>query len=372
MIERGRISNIQAAMLAITSLTIMGHLIILTVIFQQSRQDGWIAAIIGTILGLIGILSLIKLSQRFPGLTLIEILWQHFSWPGKIIAVFYLAYFFIMVTLGIRFFIEAYKRIMPETPMWAFAAVILLLTAFIVYAGLETLGRLNQIMLPVVVIIAIAIVFLTMGEKKDYSNLLPILGNGFAPVGLGSLSVMGWFGEFAIMGMILPYVQRPAKLMKTGIASAVVTLIFFLGPITGPLALFGADQVANMAFPTFSELQYIEAGEVINRFDAIAVLFWTIGLMIRIAVFFYGLSLGLAQAFRFHTYQPIVIPLAWLIGFGSLLFANNYAELNTFLFVSYVPLNILMGTILPILLLLWALVKYRRAVNKELRLGYNS
>lgn len=78
MIERGRISNIQAAMLAITSLTIIGHLVILTVIFAQSRQDGWIAAIVGTILGLLGILVLVKLSQSFPGLTLIEILFQHF------------------------------------------------------------------------------------------------------------------------------------------------------------------------------------------------------------------------------------------------------------------------------------------------------
>lgn len=69
MIEKGRISNTQAAMLAITSLTIIGHLILLTVVFAQSRQDGWIAAIVGTILGLIGIISLVKLSQAFPGLT---------------------------------------------------------------------------------------------------------------------------------------------------------------------------------------------------------------------------------------------------------------------------------------------------------------
>ncbi len=181
-------------MLAITSLTIMGHLIILTVVLQQSRQDGWIAGIIGTILGLIGIIALIKLSQHFPGLTLIEILFKHFSWFGKIIGVLYLIYFFVMAVLATRLFGEAYKRIMSETLMWALIAIIILLTAFIVYLGLESLGRLNQIMLPVLVVIAIAVVFLTMGENKDYANLLPILGNGFEPVGIGSISVMGWFG----------------------------------------------------------------------------------------------------------------------------------------------------------------------------------
>ncbi|HEX6923028.1 MAG TPA: endospore germination permease [Bacillales bacterium] len=363
MVEHGRLSNTQAAMLAITSLTIMGHLVLLTVVIHQSRQDGWIAAIAGTILGLIGIISLIKLSQAFPGKTLIEILFQDFSWPGKVIGVLYLVYFFIMVVLATRLFAEAYTKIMNETPMWAFITVILLLTAFIVYLGLETLGRLNQIMLPVLVIIAITVVFLTMGENKDYSNLLPIMGNGITPVAIGSLSVMAWFGEFVVMGMVLPYVQRPKKLVKTGVGVAVVTLIFFLGPITGPIALFGAEQAARMVFPTFSEVRYIAAGEVINRFDAIAVLFWTVGLMVRISLFFYGFSLGLAQAFKLNTYRPLVIPTAWLIGVGALLFAKNYAELNEFLFESYVPLNILMGAVIPLGLLIWGIVRLRK--NRE-------
>mgnify|MGYP001443399043 CR=1 FL=1 len=366
MTERGRISNIQAAMLIITSLTIIGHLVLLTVVIFQSRQDGWIAGIVGTVLGLIGIIALVKLSQAYPGLTLIEILFKHFSWPGKIIGILYLVYFYIMVILATRLFVEAYKKILIDTPSWAFITVILVLTSFIVYLGLETLGRLNQIMLPVLVIIAIAVVFLTMGEKKDYTNLLPVLGSGITPVAKGSLSVMAWFGEFVIiMGMVLPYVQKPIKHIKTGIWAAVITLIFFLGPITGPIALFGADEAAKMVFPTFSEVRYIEAGEVINRFDTIAILFWTVGLMIRISLFFYGLSLGTAQALKLNVYQPLIIPYAWLIGVGSLLFAKNYAEIHEFLFESYVPLNLLMGAILPLLLVIITTITFKKRIPKQ-------
>ncbi|MFZ3590787.1 GerAB/ArcD/ProY family transporter [Bacillus sp. DJP31] len=74
------------------------------------------------------------------------------------------------------------------------------------------------------------------------------------------------------------YAQRPEKLLKTGIYTAFITLLFSLGPITGPIAMFGPVEAAKMAFPTFSEVRYIVAGEVLNRFDAIAVLFWTVGL----------------------------------------------------------------------------------------------
>jgi spore germination protein KB len=355
-----KISNIQFAMLAITSLTIVGHLVLLTVIFAQSRQDAWIAAIVGSLLGLIGIVALLALARMFPGMTLVEILCAKFSWIGKIVSAVYLLYFFLMMVLGVRLFIEAYKTIMSETPAWALSAVIILLTAYIVYKGVEALGRLNQIMLPVLVVFAISIAYLTMGEHKEYSNLLPILGSGVMPVAKGALSVLGWFGEFVIMGMLLPHLQRPERVMKAGIGVAVITCLFFLGPITGPIALFGIDQVVNMAFPTFSEIRYIQAGEVINRFDAIAVMFWTVGLMIRIALFFYGVCLGLAQLLRLPAYHPLVVPVAWLGGACAILFAGNYAEVNEFLFHSYVPFNLLMGVVLPLVLCVWAAVFLRK------------
>ncbi|MBC8015315.1 MAG: endospore germination permease [Sporomusaceae bacterium] len=351
MIESGRISNIQAAMLAVMSLTIIGHLILLTVVIGESHQDGWIAAIIGTILALIGIISLVRLSQKFPGLTLVEILFSRFSWAGKLIGVLYLVYFYVMTVLAVRLFAETYKKIMEETPIIAFVTVILFLTAYIVYSGIETMGRLNQIILPVVVIIAFAVVLLTLGNK-DYSNLLPILGKGFSPVALGALSVMGWFGEFVIMGMICPYVQCPSRLVKTGIYAALITLVFFLGPVTGPVAMFGPVEAAKMELPTFSEVRYITAGDVLYRFDTIAILFWTTGLTIRTAIFFYGLSLGTAQAFGLKSYRPIVIPFAWLIGVGAVLFVKNYQELTDFIFHTYVPLNLIMGVAIPLLLLL--------------------
>lgn len=269
-------------------------------------------------------------------------------------------YFYIMVVLAVRLFAETYQLIMDDIPLWIFATLILLLTSFIIYLGLETLGRLNQILLPILVVIAIVVVFLTTGEEKDYSNLLPILGNGIQPVAIGSLSVMAWFGEFVILGMILPYVRRPNKLVKTGVWTAVITLIFFLGPITGPIALFGPVEAAKMTFPTFTEVRYIQAGEVINRFDTIAILFWTVGLTVRISLFFYGLSLGTAQALKAATYRPLVIPFAWLIGVGATLFARNYEELNEFLFKSYVPLNLLMGAALPLILCLFAINRLKK------------
>jgi spore germination protein KB len=366
MIERGRISNIQAAMLGITSLTIIGHLIILTLIFDQSHQDSWIAVIVGTVFGLVGVLSLSKLCKSFPEETLIQILMNHFSWPGKVIGFLYLLYFFVMVVLGVRLFAEAYRTIFTETPRVVFIIVIILLTAYIVYLGLETLGRVNQIMLAVLVLFAISVVFLTMNQGKDYSNLLPIMGQGLMPVAKGAITVVGWFGEFVVMGMIFPYTKMPKKLIKTGFFVSLVTLIFFLGPITGPIALFGPNLAANMTFPTFSEVRYIAAGEVINRFDAIAILFWTVGLMIRISIFYYGLILGTAQFFKLDSYRPLVIPFAWFIGVCALIFTKNFSELTEFLYQSYVPLNLLMGILLPLIfILVLPLIKKNQNAKSE-------
>jgi spore germination protein KB len=131
--------------------------------------------------------------------------------------------------------------------------------------------------------------------------------------------------------------------------------------------MFGPVEAAKMTLPTFSEVRYIVAGEVINRFDAIAILFWTVGLMIRISIFFYGVCLGTAQALKLKSYHPLVIPFAWLIGVGAILFAKNYAELKEFLFQSYVPLNLLIGVVIPLFLLLVTVFRFhkRKSIQPE-------
>lgn len=359
MVESGKISNVQSAMLTVTSLTIMGHLIILTLVINQSRQDGWIAGIAGTLFGLVGIIGITMLSQRFPGLTLVEILQSRFSWAGRSVAVLYLIYFWMMTVLAVRLFAEAYKVIMVETPLLAFIFVIVLLCAYSVYLGLETIARMNQIMLPVLVVTAMFVAFMTMGSK-DYTNLLPILGNGWGPAGLGAISVMGWYGEFVIMGMVLPYVQHPKKILKINVAAAVVNLIFFLGPITGPIAMFGPAEAARMTFPTFSEVRYIRIGEILNRFDAIAILFWTVGLFFRVSIFYYGLCLGTAQVLKFSTYRPLIVPYGWLIGGGAILFAKNHAEITEFLYHVHVPLNLVMGAAIPLIFLGWSVLFHKK------------
>ncbi|TYP79253.1 GerAB/ArcD/ProY family transporter [Paenibacillus methanolicus] len=351
MIERGRISNIQAAMLSIMTLTIMGHLILLTLVIVRSRQDGWISATIGTALGLSSVFAVTKLAQRHPGVSLVELAASRFRLAGKLLAMLFLLYFGLMTILAVRLFAETYSMIMPETPFVAFVAIILLLCAYLVHQGLETFGRMNQIMLPVLVAVAMLVVLLTVGQK-DYGNLLPILGRGPGPVAAGALSIMGWFGEFVLMGMILPYARHPAKLMRYTFAASGLTLLFFIGPVTGPIAMFGADEAARLTFPTFAEVRYIEASDVLNRFDAIAILFWTVGLMFRITVFFYGLCLGTGQLLKLRDYRPLILPYGWLLGGCAFWFADNFEEMSDFLFRVYVPLNLVFGYAVPILLAL--------------------
>jgi spore germination protein KB len=85
-----------------------------------------------------------------------------------------------------------------------------------------------------------------------------------------------------------------------------------------------------------------------------------VGLTIHVSLFLYGVCLGLKQMFKLPTYHPLVVPVAWLCGICALLFAGNYAEVNEFLFHSYVPLNLLMGVALPFLLCLWAAIFMRK------------
>lgn len=352
MIENGKIGKIQYAMLAITSLTIIGHLILLSLTLYESKQDAWIAAIIGAVFAIPSMLALHKLVKPFKRMTLIEILYFRFSWIGKGIAVTYLMYFLLMLIVGVRLFGETYELQSPGTPMVMFFIILLVLAVSVAITGIEPLARFTQILLPILVFSALVVVFLSL-DDKDYSYLLPILGNGFSPVIKGAVTILGWYGQFVVMGMVYPYVNQKKKMSKNHLGVNLLTMVFILGPIIGPVAIFGPNQAAQLPFPTYSELRYISAGTVFNRMDAVAILFWTVGLTVYTSLFLYVLALGTAQILKTKSYRPLVPCFGWLAGIGAVLLANDFQEVRLFLFRIYVPMNIVMGILLPIVLALF-------------------
>jgi spore germination protein KB len=116
-----------------------------------------------------------------------------------------------------------------------------------VRSGLEVLARTNAIFLLTMIPIGITASVLTH-KDKDYKNFLPILEFGPEPMLLGALNLVALYSTFLVLSMIFPFAKKQEKLRKGSILTMAILVVMFIGPVTGPVALFGGERSIGMSF----------------------------------------------------------------------------------------------------------------------------
>ncbi|MBD0380740.1 GerAB/ArcD/ProY family transporter [Paenibacillus sedimenti] len=355
--EKIQISTTQAFMLGISSITVTGHLLFIPVIINQSGRDSWISVLCTLIpVVVLGCITA-HLAQRYPGKTIMEYSEDIMGkWLGKLFAFLFIFYFFHDASISIRGFGEFFTTaVTPRTPILVYMSCIVFLAAFTVRSGLETMARTNQIFL--FSMIPIGLLASTLTHKdKDFQNFLPVLEHGMKPVLLGSLSLFSLFSTFFVMGMIFPYVRTDKQLKRYSMLTMIILIIMFLGPITGPVALFGAERSQGLSFPTFQILRDIKVGQL-QRLDFIGILLWSLGSYAKISLFLYATCMGTAKLFRLNNHTKLTTPFGILLIIVSLLNEDNFVGLYRFLTNIYPYYSTLLGFLLPCILLVVSMVR---------------
>src|SRR6476620_1671337 len=152
MIERGRISYLELALIMYGTVAATAILYIPYITAQQANRDLWLSPIWGSLSGFLIVIIIVKLSKLYPRKTLIQycelILGRTL---GKMIAFIYL--FFLLHDTAIAFreygeFVES--AFLHKTPIIFVNGSIALSCAIVVHGGIETLGRCATIFLPIV------------------------------------------------------------------------------------------------------------------------------------------------------------------------------------------------------------------------------
>jgi len=140
-----------------------------------ARQDGWISILLAILGALIVAWLAVSLGLRFPGKTLFQ-----FSevilgrWPGKVVALLYIWWYIHMNAEIIRqfgsFLVSAF---MPETPIIVFELLLMAIAAYAVRSGLEVFTRINQIILPFI-LLSVTILMILSAPEMDLKKLLPV------------------------------------------------------------------------------------------------------------------------------------------------------------------------------------------------------
>ncbi len=346
----------QAIWLLVTSITVTYHLLFVRFAGFYAGRNSWISLVVATLTGLGSLLIVIMLMHRRPGQNLIQLSVTLFGrWVGRAVGVIFIWYFLHVTALLVRNFGDFMRLVMPETPILVLVGVGLALVTYSARHGIEVIARANDVILPVLVLTgSLASIMLT--KDKQYHYLLPILEHGWVPVMRGGLALQGLLAETVLLAMFGACLRPAARPYYKGLWSMLAISLLAVGPITGPVAVFGIESVRAMTYPTFEEIKHINVAEFLANLDVMGILLWTLGSFVKATVLLWAAASGVATLCHLKDHRSITTPLAFIIGVLAYWVADSNIEMNYFLRAVFPVYSITVGVGLPLVLLLWSVI----------------
>ncbi|WP_413405909.1 GerAB/ArcD/ProY family transporter [Paenibacillus amylolyticus] len=364
MLEQGRLGTRQLTTLIF--MMVVGDMMLIypSVITSYAKQDSWICAFIGVPLGMALMAMILKLCSLHPEKNLVQMARSILGfWPGTFFSCFYLFFFIIGASTHTREVGDFMTtQIFPYTPIRIIILMFVIVIAWGVSHGLETMGRSSELLMPVVIVF-IVVLAVCLLPQIDTRNLKPVSDTSVVSISQGILvSIIYPIGEVVPIMMILPYVAKQAHRTRDIIIAAGLGSLVLATLVTISLLVLGAFLTQHNIYASFVLSQKISIGSFFERIEAIMASSWLISTYFKAMIYLYAFIVGCAELFKLKQYQILVLPASILV-FGL---ANLISPSITFIVITIVPYwvdwDTTLGIILPGCLLLIQLLKsYRKS-----------
>ncbi|MEK5482125.1 GerAB/ArcD/ProY family transporter [Viridibacillus sp. FSL R5-0888] len=328
----------------------------------DAKQDAWIAAIIGTGIGLLIIWLFITIAHWFPHLTYVQIIEKLFGrWIGKVFStLFVLTSLFFASELLYYFGLFLNIHMMPNTPMVVLNILMAGIVVMGVRLGLETFARTAEILIVVFFVILFILVVFISPEIK-FENIQPVYEMGTKKIVQSSIFyVIVSSVDAIVLLMIFPSVINKMKQAKKsflignligGIVIIVITILC--------VTVLGVDKTASEIYPSYELTKKINIGNFVQRIEGLMASLWVITLYFKTTLYFYASVLGMAQILNLKDYRPLTLPLGMIAVVLSLVIYPNVMYQQHWDSTTGNSLTLSIGLFLPLLLVVVYAIRKR-------------
>lgn len=229
---------------------------------------------------------------------------------------------------------------------------------------LNGIGRLAQIILPVV-LVSIVLLFVLIVGHIDYSNIFPVLENGPSGVIEGLKKYPVWFGDLPMIAFCCGKVKKSKgfvikSMLTAGAGIAVVlyfaSVLFLTYAYLYPMVDYGHN-ISNMVV-------YAAGNYMYGRFDLLIFCVWLNSVFIQMAYMAYVTVRHVAHVFRAQNNNLPTLGVLGIIYVMSVFIFRS--EIKLYHFCMGIPryFTLVNSVLIPVLVLIAALL-YRRKRQKE-------
>ncbi|MBO1511199.1 GerAB/ArcD/ProY family transporter [Metabacillus bambusae] len=330
----------------------------------EAKQDAWIPAGFGVVIGLLVVKLITSLAKLYPNLNFAQytevILGK---WIGKLVNLAFFFNFYMICAFVLRDVGDfVITLLMPETPLQAILIIFIVVVILGIRLGLETLARAAEIFYPWLIFMMLILLIALTPEVK-FTNIQPLFESEVKTIVRASLPFIAVpFFQFSVFLMIIPYVQQKKGVEKkffSGALKAGILLIIFT---VVSILVLGVNITARQFYPTFTLSEKINIGNFLQRLEAVIASIWFISIFFKLAICFYASILSLAHTLKLKDYKVLTFPLGIILVVLSIVVYPNIVYTSDFIKWMFFYFGT-MGLVIPITLL--GVSKLRRSITRQ-------
>ncbi|MEK8206900.1 GerAB/ArcD/ProY family transporter [Paenibacillus sp. FSL L8-0696] len=282
-------------------------------IIATSSYQGWIALIVGSLLGLILLWFTIYVGKLRPNQA-----WVHFGkeiigkWPHKFMILLLLCWCVYYVSFDIEnfvlFFGSNYLRGTPPLFIQCVVGLVIMYTASLGFATITYMAD----GLFIIFFITVIILFNLFLPNADF-NMVPAFFHYHDP-GIAlkdSIVVMSWFGEWIVLLFIAPDLKIEAKMMKRLVfAQFYVSITVLIGWLLTMMS-FGPHLGQQLQYPFLEMVRSSKEDNLLGNTDPLLIGIWSSSMFIHSSFLIYIASKCLSSLFNTNS-KKIYVPLLTL------------------------------------------------------------
>jgi spore germination protein KB len=361
-VEKAKISVIQ--LFAMMFLFELGSMLVVS-FGINAKKDAWLAILLGLCMGIVLFFIYYFLFRQYPTLPFTGYARKIFGkYLGWMTGLMYVVFFLYVAARVLRDFGDLLlSSTMPETPLFVLNMLMILAICYVLYLGIEVVGRTAEVFIVILIFLGIlgnVLVFLS--GNVELKNLQPFLENGWSPVLKTAfpLTTVAPFGEAIVFTMLLPYLNRPELAKKVWLSAIISSGLILSYTISLNISVLSVEVMERSTFPLFSTIGKVNLFEFIQRLDAIVAFSFLITMFFKVAIFFYGAIIGIVDLFKLKNHQQIVLPMGIIILFLSMVIASDFSEhIEEGINLSPYTISIFFFLIIPLIMLVVALIRNR-------------
>jgi spore germination protein (amino acid permease) len=285
-------------------------------IASSAKQDAWITAFISTFLGAALLWLYSKLYASHADLNWSGLLMKSFGQLiGSVLCLIYVFIFIYSAGRDLRDIGELTNTfLLPKTPIGVTMVLFQMLVSYTCFAGVERMGRLAELNIPIVFVIFLLEVILLVASGTIHLSLLTPIAAEWKPILTaafpGNFTVP--YSEAFAFAAFWSKMKPPGGFRKAAIRSCATAGFIFIVLDILAIGSIGPELFSRSFFPLMTTFHLVNIADFIQNIDPFIVTAFLIGVLFKITIFTYAACSMISDLWKVNA-GSAVIPVSVIV-----------------------------------------------------------